>query len=99
MSPYPDVWPKRHHATDCDGSLYRQRVTVTVDVLGRKGNGGIVAHEYRCNREWAGCPARVLVAERALRLIAADAIDERPPGPRQPNGNCVVTGPGSGGTP
>src|SRR5690554_4330072 len=64
-------------------------------------NFNAVYDEYRCNREWAGCPAHVLVAERALRLIAADAIDERidlPPGPRQPNGNCVVTGPGPGGT-
>lgn len=76
MSTYPDVWPKGYHRSDCHGALLRQREAITVDVLGRKGNGGIVAHEYRCNREWAGCTARVIVAERALRLIAADAIDE-----------------------
>ena len=78
MSDYPDLWVKKPHARDCDGGLYRQPETINVDRLGRKGNGGIVAHAYRCNCHWSGCPARVFVAERTLRRLAADAIGEKP---------------------
>lgn len=76
MDDYPELWVKKRHMKGCDGNLYRRDHVVFVDRTGRRGNGGIVAHEYVCNRHWAKCPARVLVAERTLRLIAARAIEE-----------------------
>jgi hypothetical protein len=78
VSDYPDVWVKRPHTPGCDGNLFRTIYppTVCVDRLGRIGNGGIVAHVYTCNVSWRGCPARVLVSERAVRNIAVEALSD-----------------------
>lgn len=79
MSDYPDTWVKHPHHDRCDGGLYRLKATTCVDVLGRRGNGGIVVHQYRCDRHWKGCPAEVLVAEQAVRLLAVGALAEVQP--------------------
>ena len=78
MSDYPpNVIFKKAHEKGCEGELYRLPNTVTVDRAGRIGNGGWVAHDYRCNRSWSGCPARVLVTERFVRSWAAGS-ERRP---------------------
>ena len=68
------VWVKRRHAAGCDGAMFRDPGIVHVDRIGRIGNGGIVAHLYRCNRCWAGCPATVLVAEFLMQGKAEMAV-------------------------
>lgn len=76
MGDYPPLWVKRPHVTGCTGAVVNRHKRVHVDRIGRAGNGGIVAHDYRCNMSWNGCNARVLVAERTLRSIAAEAVGE-----------------------
>lgn len=73
---HPDAWVKRPHAKNCNGSVFNRHEIVCVDRAGRLGNGGIVAHVFTCTHSWAGCKARVLVAERVVRGIAARAIGE-----------------------
>lgn len=73
---YPPLWVKRPHREGCEGVVTNRHQRVNVDRTGRVGNGGIVAHEYRCNWSWNGCQARVLIAERTIRTIAADALGE-----------------------
>lgn len=75
MSDWPDTWSKMPHKPDCGGRLYRRVRIVWVDRLGRIGNGNIVAHDYRCTT-WH-CPARVLVAESAVRALATAAEERR----------------------
>lgn len=65
---------KARHRPDCTAPLVRRPERVTVDRLGRIGNGGIIAHDYRCGDFYFGCPARVLVLERAVRQIAESAL-------------------------
>lgn len=78
MSDYlPNAWAKEAHEDGCDGRLHRSHGTVYVDRIGRIGNGGIVAHVYRCNRYWDGCPARVLVPETTMHTIATRALANR----------------------
>lgn len=77
MSDYPLTFVKAPHRRGCDGDLYRRDGTVFVDRTGRLGNGGIVAHEYRCHKAWDKCRARVLVTERAVRQLAV-AVEVRP---------------------
>lgn len=74
--PAATVFRKAPHARGCDGALTRRAETVHVDRIGRVGNGGLVAHDYRCNHSWDGCRARVLVLERAVRLLAV-AVEVR----------------------
>lgn len=74
MGEYSPTFIKFPHARECSGDLYRLPNTVFVDRIGRIGNGGIVAHDYVCNRSWAGCGARVLVTERAVRALAVTAL-------------------------
>lgn len=69
-----DALARRPHKKGCDGNLFRQPTTVTVDRLGREGNGGWVAHRYICNRHWDGCKARVLILERAVHRLAVAAL-------------------------
>lgn len=69
---------KAPHKRGCDGDLYNttlhgRKQLVHVDKAGRIGNGGIIAHDYRCNKAYDGCKARVLVLERAVRLLAVAA--------------------------
>lgn len=77
MADYPDAFLKSPHKKGCDGQLVRRYSSlskvVCVDRLGRIGNGGIVTHDYHCNAASEGCPARVLVTERAIRHIAIAA--------------------------
>lgn len=72
-----DALAVRPHKKGCDGDLFRLPETVTVDRLGRRRNGGWVAHEYVCNRRWDGCKARVLLLERAVRRLAVAAHEGR----------------------
>lgn len=74
----PDAFLKYPHAPGCNGDLFNTYEVIHTDTLGRVGNGSWVTHEYRCNRRWAGCGARVLVTERACRLLAV-AVEVRPP--------------------
>lgn len=71
-----DTFVKSRHRDGCTGRMYRVRGTVCIDRIGRVGNGGIVAHDYRCNGAWTRCPARVLVTETALRSMAVAAIGD-----------------------
>ncbi len=64
---------KAPHMRGCDGQLFHLPETVCTDRMGRVGNGGVVAHDYRCNTRWSGCKARVLVTETALRELAVAA--------------------------
>lgn len=73
---YPPAWVKRPHRKGCPGSVVNRYETLHVDRTGREGNGSIVAHIYTCNHRWDGCNARVLVAERAIRRLAAVAVGE-----------------------
>lgn len=77
----PDAFFKYPHMKGCEGDLVRRVAYgdnhVCVDRLGRVGNGGIVTQDYRCNMAFAGCGARVLVTERAIRRIAV-AAEVRP---------------------
>lgn len=73
---YPPAFLRRAHMRGCDGDLHRLPDLLCVDRTGRVGNGGIICHEYVCNRRWAGCKARVLVTERAVRLLAV-AVERR----------------------
>jgi hypothetical protein len=68
-----DALARKPHKKGCRGDLYRLPTMVTVDRLGRKGNGGWVAHEYVCNMRWDGCKARILLTERAVRRLAVAA--------------------------
>lgn len=70
-----DTFVKHPHAPGCDGALYRRPETVHIDRTGRLGNGGIIAHDYRCNLAIFGCEAQVLVTEQAVRRIAVAAMD------------------------
>lgn len=78
-----DAYVKQPHRKDCDGQLYNTTIfdgikaVAHVDKAGRLGNGGIVCHDYRCNMAWDGCPARVLVTERAVGAIAR-SVERRP---------------------
>ena len=80
---YPDVtvWSKRPHMAGCEGTLYHDRWDgfglVFVDSLGREGNGGIVAYLFVCNKGYAGCGARVLVAASAVHRLAAEAEERQ----------------------
>lgn len=65
---------KATHESGCDGSLYRLNHPILTDRIGRIGNGGRINHDYRCNRHWAGCPARVLVPESQLHDIATASL-------------------------
>ncbi len=73
MSDHPDTFLKHAHKKGCDGQLVRHRGTLCVDRLGRPGNGGIVVHDYRCNRRWEGCKGQVFVTEKAVRRLAIEA--------------------------
>lgn len=73
---------KTPHQRGCDGQLYRLNAVAHVDRTGRLDNGGIVVHDYRCDMGWHGCNARVLVTERAVRMLAV-AVEERPYAPDQ----------------
>lgn len=75
---YPDsALLRRPHSPGCTGALYRLDSLITTDRVGRIGNGGLVAHEYRCNRRWDGCAAWVLVSEMQVRRMAL-AVEVRP---------------------
>lgn len=76
IDPYPSAFSKHPHAKGCTGSLINASELVFVDRTGRVDNGGIVTHAYRCNRQWQGCKARVLVTERAARVLAV-AVEVR----------------------
>lgn len=79
------VFLKKPHMRDCDGELINKTIHcggptpkwVHTDKTGRVGNGGMIGYEYRCNMEWAGCEARVIVWEKALRQLAV-AAEVRP---------------------
>jgi hypothetical protein len=66
---------KHQHKAGCEGGLYRLDQIVHIDEIGRLDNGGIVAHDYRCNMRWEGCGARVLVTEAAVHAIATSTLD------------------------
>lgn len=74
----PAAFLKHPHKRGCIGSLYRKSGVVYIDRLGRLDNGGIIAHDFRCNMHWDGCGARVLVTERAVRQLAMDVEETLP---------------------
>lgn len=75
----PATFLKAPHKRGCGGGLTRRRETVNIDRTGRIGNGGWVAHDYCCNHAFLGCKGRVLITERAVRLMAV-AAEARPTG-------------------
>ncbi len=80
MGEYPLTFSKQAHKVGCEGALYRLKDTVHIDTLGRLNNGGIVAHQYRCNEHWDACPALVYVTERAVHTLAVAAEQRTPNG-------------------
>lgn len=75
------AYSKAPHRPGCTGALVRSNHEIVhVDRTGRRGNGGVITHPYRCNAydaDGVRCPALVLLVEAAAAAIARQAEERR----------------------